>query len=146
MKPASFLALLMSSLAQPAVGAEGQAVEPVEMAGSCRTAGIGRAFLDNAKAQALAPPECDRAVAIGSASLSFFRSGDTSPQLLFSGRGGTGRSFDVEIVRIGDGPVLNVISGNCLRNTFFITCHAIFDEGGVRKGIAVSFDLKRDRR
>jgi hypothetical protein len=115
---------------------------PVEQTGRCRAAGIGQAFLDDAGAQALPIPECDLAVWIGDASVSFFRAGDPTPLLLFSGRNGTRASFDVEIVGIGSDPVRRTSSGSCLRaGRYAVMCHAVFEEEGVRKGVALTFEL-----
>ena len=110
-KTACLLAALTASLVQLPDAATGQVVEPVEIAGRCRSSGIGQAFLNSHQAQTLPGPQCDLAVAIGDASVSFFRSGDRTPQILFSGRATSVRTFDVEIVRIGDGPVRDVIVG-----------------------------------
>ena len=117
---------------------------PVEQVGLCRGSGIGGAFLRDAGAQALPVPDCNLAVSIGDASLSFFRAGERTPHFLFSGRRGTRAGFDVERIGIGADPVRETSSGRCLRlGTFAIMCHAVFEEAGVRKGVALTFDLPR---
>jgi hypothetical protein len=115
---------------------------PVEQVGVCRASGIGRSFLRDAGAEALPIPECDLAVSIGDASISFFRAGDRTPLFLFSGRNGTSRGFDVELIGIGADPVRHTTSGRCMRlGRYSVICHAVFEDEGVRKGVALRFDL-----
>ena len=115
---------------------------PQEIEGTCRASGIGRAFLEQSRAQQLPVPQCDRAVSIGPASLSFFKTGDADAQIIFSGSLGRPTGFEVELIAIGNQPARETISGRCLRTEpRFIMCRAIFEEDGVRKGIALSFDL-----
>lgn len=115
---------------------------PVEQSGRCRGSGIGQAFLRDAGAEALPTPECDRAVWIGDASISFFRAGDRTPLFLFSGRTGTRAGFDVERIGIGSDPVRETSSGQCLgMGRWGVMCHAVFEEDGVRKGVALTFDF-----
>ncbi|NJC32736.1 hypothetical protein GGR88_000210 [Sphingomonas jejuensis] len=43
---------------------------------------------------------------------------------------------------VGNQPARETISGRCLRaEPHFIMCRAIFEEDGVRKGIALSYGL-----
>ena len=113
---------------------------PVEQTGVCRASGIGQAFLSDAGAQALPVPACDLAVWIGDASVSFFRAGERTPLVMFSGRNGSGTGFNVELVGIGADPAREATSGRCLRmGRFGVMCHAVFEQGGVRKGVALTF-------
>lgn len=115
---------------------------PVEQTGVCRASGIGQAFLRDAGAQALLTPDCNLAVSIGDASVSFFRAGNPTPLFLFSGRNGTQTGFDVELIRIGTDPVRETSSGRCLRlGRYAVMCHAVFEDEGVRKGVALTFEL-----
>ena len=115
---------------------------PVEQTGLCRGSGIGQAFLRDAGAQALPTPECNLAVWVGDASVSFFRAGDRTPLFLFSGRQGTHGGFDVELIGIGTDPVRETSSGRCLRvGRYAVMCYAVFEVEGVRRGVALTFEL-----
>jgi hypothetical protein len=144
MNPISVLcAAVALLLPSPGMSEPGEAPSPpVEQRGRCRGSGIGEALLSAANAQALPIPECNLAVWIGDASVSFFRAGDATPLILFSGQSGTRGGFDVELIGIGSESVRDVSSGRCMRmGRYAIMCHAVFEEDGVRRGVALTFEL-----